>query len=105
MSDKALPEEWRTQANDAIGRVVGRGLAVTGVARREVVLYFIETKFDLPTDRIPDEPEGFVFALRSISHLGAANVLDSIMVELRNHNSHSDLERDVVASFASVLRE
>jgi len=105
MPDEALQEEWRVRADKAICLAIGRGLAVTGVAGREVVLFFMERRFSLPADRMPDDPEGVVFALRSILHHGAANVLDSIIVELRNHNPHSDREREFIASFTSVLRD
>jgi len=102
---EAPQEEWRTQANKAIVESVNRGLGVTGETGKQVMLYLIEGTYQVPIETIPEDPEGFVFALRSILHLGSANVLASIIVELENCRPKSELAREFVASFTSALRQ
>jgi hypothetical protein len=105
MPDEGTEQEFRAEAKEAINRCLERGLRVVGPSGKEVILYLVKGKFGIPAERIPDDPDGLIFALRSIFGLGAATILESVVHELHTYRPRNDVEREMVDAYGSVLRE
>ncbi len=105
-SDKTgLNSAGVSSENQTILACVEKGLLSTlGASARAATLYFVESKGGLKLNQVSGDPEGFTNALRGIFGLGSAELLKSILRELRL--KETKLERDKSLShFASVIQQ
>jgi hypothetical protein len=105
VADASGPEQTHVQANQAINDCIERGLGVIGVSGKQVVLILMKSRFGISAERMPDDPEGLVSALRSIFGLGAAPLLEAIIHEFRKYRPQNEVEKELIESFADALRE
>ena len=92
-----------SSGNQAVLECVEKGLLETlGGSAEAATLYFIEMKGGLKLSRISRNPDGFVKALRVIFGPGSAELMRSILKELRIKEAKLGRDR-LVHDFASVI--
>jgi len=105
MVDKDSDARALEMAREAIEGCVLRGLDMVGLSGRDVILFYVKSRFGLSVEKIPDDPDSFVTALRTIFGIRAASLLESIIHELGEYSPQSESEGEQVESFTNTLRE
>jgi hypothetical protein len=88
----------------AVGRAVEVGLSVLGDSAMTATFFFMESNIGLARNRIPDDPDSFVGALRTIFGLGSRELLVSVLKALQDEADtlHGD---KLLQGFEAAIRE
>jgi hypothetical protein len=105
---RSLPSETFQPGDRAILQGVETGLTETmGASAESATLYFVESIGGMKPSMIPSDPDGFADALRKIFGHGSAELLKSILKELRLRQSKSGRDErlhDFVEAMEKALK-
>ncbi len=95
----------RLNAKSVVESGIRRGLETIGESPARSTLYYIQTKSGLTLEDIPDHPDDFCRALRSIFGLGSLVLIQSVRDKLRDTPVANEEERKYLEAFLSSVEE